>query len=323
MNAKSIVKRIFRNESGQVLPWVAILMMLLFAGLCSLVVDIGRGIVAYHMLQSATDAAVMAGAQVMPTAANDAAVTAQATLFSAVPGNNNARDSILPNASMVSGYPSFYCSSTVAGWGVLPNANLAQSGAVASSNVTACKTGANALVVAEQVTIPMYFASIIGFPNMTLYAQSTAAMRGTAREPYNVAIVVDTTASMNSSDGKTTDCGSLTRVKCSLQGVLELLGDLTPCAYGSTCGSGFSTSGNQVNVGSPFDEVALYTFPGLTSSANATNDVTCGGTKPSPALRSPVTPTPRYLPTSSSAFPRIMRIPIRALSHRLERNRAL
>ncbi len=52
---------------------------------------------------------------------------------------------------------------------------------------------------------------------------------------------------------------------------------LPPCQYGIPCGKP-TASGNASNVQHPFDEVALYTFPGLTSTANATNDATCGGT---------------------------------------------
>jgi hypothetical protein len=296
-----MMRRLLRDQSGQILPWVAILMTLLFAGLCALVVDIGRGILAYHMLQSATDAAVMAGAQLMPTATSDAAVTTRATLFSAVPGNNNANAAILPNASMVSGYPSFYCSSTVEGWGVLPNSSLAQSGAVSSA--ANCGTGANALVVAETVTIPMYFASWIGFPSMKLTAEATAAMKGSARQPYNVAVIIDTTASMGSTDGKTSNCSG-TRVVCAETGVLTLLGDLSPCKYGLPCGT--VTKGNVAN---PFDEVALYTFPGLTSTADMTADATaksnCGnvvqsgwisdyGSTPVASMTSPETGPPYY-----------------------------
>lgn len=279
MNANATMRRLLQEQCGQVLPWFVILTTLIFAGLCALVIDIGRAVVAYHMLQAATDAAVMAGAQAMPSATSNTTVTSQATLFSAVPGNKNASASMLPNATMATGYPALYCSSTVLGWGVLPNASLTQTGTVPSaSGCGSSGTGANAIVVAEQVTIPFYFGSIIGFPSITLTAKSTAAMKGSARLPYNVAIIVDTTDSMNSTDGNTKNCGSLTRLGCSLEGVIQLLGDLTPCKYGTTCGSSFTASGNNAeNVGSPFDEVALYTFPGVASGAYATDDASANG----------------------------------------------
>ncbi len=162
MKANSMMRRLLWEQSGQVLPWVAILMTLLFAGLCALVVDIGRGIIAYHMLQSATDAAVMAGAQMMPTATNDADVITRATLFSAVPGSNNANDSMLPNASMISGYPSFYCSSTVVGWAYCPIPASLSRALWLRLAWGPCKTGANALVVAEQVDHSYVFCFLDG-----------------------------------------------------------------------------------------------------------------------------------------------------------------
>lgn len=300
LNLKSMARHLLNDQSGQIFPWMAMLVVFIFAGLCALVVDIGRAEVAYHMLQSATDAAVMAGAQVMPTATSNSDVTAQAKLFGAEPGNKNANTAMLPNASTVSGYPAFYCSSTVEGWGVLPNPNLSHSGPIPSA--VGCGNGANALVVEQTVTVPMYFGSLIGFPNIVLTARSTAAMKGTARQPYNVAVIVDTTASMNSTDGNTQNCGNLSRTKCSLEGVIELLGDLTPCQYGDPCGQP-TGSGNASNVKNPFDEVALYTFPGLTSTANATNDATCGGTALSGSAISsytyPTTPTYQIVGYSS------------------------
>ncbi len=74
----SIVHRFLNEESGQILPWVVILITLLFAGLSALVVDVGRGVVAYHMLQASSDAAALAGVEVMPTATVSSTVTNQA-----------------------------------------------------------------------------------------------------------------------------------------------------------------------------------------------------------------------------------------------------
>lgn len=264
MNLKRsfLQSRIVREENGQIIAWMAILMTLLFAGFSALVIDVGRAVVAYHMLQSSTDAAVMAGAQVMPSATSNSTVTNKATLYSSVPGNKNANAAMLPNAAMVDGYPKLYCSTTVRDdWHVPCNGNL----------TSTTGNGANAIVVSQTIALPMYFASWMGFPTMNITATSTAAMRGSPRSPYNVAVVVDTTASMNSTDGKTSDCSG-TRVSCALQGVLTLLGDLSPCASGSSCGSVVSGTSN---VSNPIDEVALYTFPGLTSSSAATNDATC------------------------------------------------
>ena len=267
----SFVHRLIKEETGQVLPWAVILLTMIFVGLSALVVDVGRTVVAYHKLQAATDAAAMAGAQLMPTATGSNAtssVISQATLFSAAAGNNNANGAVVPGGKMVSGYPKLYCSSTVAGWGVVCNTAL----------TSAAGNGANAIVVSETSTVPMYFAALIGVPSITVTATSTAAMRGSPRNPYNVAIIIDTTASMKSTDGKTSNCSG-TRVACALQGALTLLGDLSPCASGGSCGSVVSGT---TNVANPLDEVSIYTFPGLVSTTAATNDGNCGATMVSP-----------------------------------------
>ncbi|HWT65630.1 MAG TPA: pilus assembly protein TadG-related protein [Terracidiphilus sp.] len=266
------------DESGQVVPWMAVLLTLLFAGLCTLVVDVGRCVVANHMLQAATDAAALAGVQIMPTATSDSQVTTQATNFSAVPGDKNASDYWLPNASMVSGYPQMYCSSTVTGWGVACN-----------PSINASSGGANALVVKQTVTLPLYFGSIIGHPTMTIGATSTASMRGSQNYPYNIAMVIDTTASMNSNDSDSS-CGN-TRIYCALQGLRTLLNSLSPCTTSSTSSSCTS-----------FDSVSLFTFPTV-SASTAGYDSDCSS-KTSPAIVNYYTPVPGATwsaPTGSSA----------------------
>lgn len=64
MNSYTKLNRIAQRQEGQILPWVALL-MILFAGFTSFVIDVGRGIIAYHMLQASCDAAAMAGVQLM------------------------------------------------------------------------------------------------------------------------------------------------------------------------------------------------------------------------------------------------------------------
>ena len=99
-----------KRQEGQILPWFALLLVL-FAGFTAFVIDAGRGIIAYHMLQQACDAAAMAGVQLMSdTSQSASAVITQATSYSSVPGNLNANPSFLPGASMLTGYPKVYCS---------------------------------------------------------------------------------------------------------------------------------------------------------------------------------------------------------------------
>jgi Flp pilus assembly protein TadG len=249
-------RRTYTDQSGQVLAWLAVLIIPIFFGMAALVLDIGRGVLAYQKLQSATDAAALAAAQMMPTATSQQSVINAATAFSAVSGDANANAGLMPGAKMVSGYPKLECLSTVSNWGIVcPSA-----------------INANAIQVSETVSIPTIFAAVLGFHNLTVTTTSTAAMRGSPRNPYNVAIVIDTTGSMGTQDNVASSCMG-TRISCSLEGVRTLLGNLSPCASGSSCGT--ATNGN---VSSPLDEVAIYTFPGMVNAQDVTNDVTCSST---------------------------------------------
>ena len=270
MNSHIELTRVAERQEGQILPWVALL-MILFAGFTSFVVDIGRGIIAYHMLQASCDAAAMAGVQLMSdTTQSSSAVTNQATLYSSVPGNRNANSSMLPNAAMLSGYPKVYCSS------------------MGSANGVPCVAAggtANAITVAQTVTLPTIFGGIVGIRTLTLSAASSALMAGAAAEKYNIAIVLDTTQSMTQSDpGGCTGSGksSPTKIECALMGVKTLLNGLQPCtssSSGSTCTS--------------FDGVSIFTYPEVPAN-KASQFTTCNGSAP--------TPVPYMAPTSGGTW---------------------
>ncbi len=149
-------------------------------------------------------------------------------------------------------------------------------------------TGYNALSVTETATVPTTFARVLGFNTWSLSATAMASAKGGFNGPYNVAIVVDTTASMNSSDSG--NCSS-TKISCALQGVQTLLKTLSPCAGGLTsCGSASASSATvpapatgtltASNVTNAVDEVSLFAFPGPVSTAQAQLDTNCSGTNP-------------------------------------------
>jgi hypothetical protein len=100
-----------------------------------------------------------------------------------------------------------------------------------------------------------------------LSATATAAMKGGNNTAWNIAIILDTTASMASSDS-TGQCSG-TRIYCALLGVQSLLGDLYPCALGVTCTT--STS--------PVDTVSLFVFPPVLATT-AKKDYTCPTSNP-------------------------------------------
>ena len=258
MNACAKLKSIVKRQEGQILPWFALL-LILFSGFTAFVVDAGRGVIAFHMLQESCDAAAMAGVQLMsdPTQSSSA-VTSQATLYSSVPGNRNANSSFLPNATMLSGYPKVYCSSTGQNNGV---------------PCVAAGGASNAITVAQTTTLPTIFGGIIGIPRITLSAASSALMAGAAAQKYNIAIVLDTTASMNSSDpGGCTGSGksSPTKIQCALLGVQTLLKGLQPCT--ATSSSGTCTA---------FDGVSIFTYP-VVPANKASQFTTCNGSAPTP-----------------------------------------
>ncbi|MGD0733205.1 MAG: pilus assembly protein TadG-related protein, partial [Terracidiphilus sp.] len=232
--------RLLRNQSGQTLLW-AVLVMTCMLAMSGLVLDIGHTFIAYRELVASTDASALAGAQQLP----NSTWSSQATAFSSVQGNNNAFSN-LPNVTMATGYPKANCLKTLQNYG---------EACVAPAN-------ANSVQVKQTVTVPTYFLPIVYIPSITLTAESTAAMRGAVMTPYNVAIVLDSTQSMNSTDS---DCGGKSRFDCALGGVQTLLNELYPCWAGSTTCT-VSKSGVATN---PVDQVAIFTFPNITNGTIA------------------------------------------------------
>lgn len=222
-------------------------------GMGGLVLDMGHVYYSYNELQASTNAAALAGAQTLPNL-NAATV---ATQYSSVAGNLNAHAN-LPNVQMVSGYPMMKCVTA------LTNESIP---CVAPAN-------ANAIIVKQQVAVRTYFGGLFGIPNITLTATAAAAMRGGATPPYNVAIIVDTSGSMSSTDSS---CGRRqTRINCALAGVQTLLGELSPCGS-SEQSCGIATNGQVPNF---VDQVSLFAFPNV-SQSTAKYDYNCGSSSPS------------------------------------------
>ncbi len=271
LTLRTHVLRFYRDQSGQALPIIGFMLIILM-GMTGLVLDIGRLYYSYNELQSSTNAAALAGAGTLP----QTAATSAATTYSGVTGNLNARNN-LPNVTMVSGYPKAVCLTTLKNQGM------------------ACSSpaNANAIQVKQQVTVPMYFMALLGKPSLTIGAASTASMRGASRSPYNVVIIVDTTASMGSYDSDS-NCAS-SRLSCALQGVQVLLQNLSPCGSSlATCG----TVSNS-NVTNPVDKVSVFAFPGLTAATLA-NDYNCsGGAVQATAYTYPTLPNYQIVPFSS------------------------
>jgi hypothetical protein len=246
-----------RDQDAQVLPLIAIVMVGIL-GMAALVADVGDVYYSFNELQDSTNAAAMAGAEGLPynsTTTNQAAINAEQ--YSSDAGQLNAFGNL--NASK----PTITLGCLTTGLG-----------ASIPCVPTGVGTGtANVVQVKQTATVKTYFAVIFGQPTVTLTATGTALMKGTATVPYNVAIVIDTTASMDTSD---TNCGkNMTRLQCALGGVQTLLQELTPC---SASGCGSLSNGNYANA---LDRVALFTFPEASSGTTMANNYNCSGKSPS------------------------------------------
>jgi hypothetical protein len=150
------------------------------------------------------------------------------------------------------------------------------------------------MVVREQATVPMFFAQVFGVSSLTISVTATASAGGGPGLPADLAIIVDSTASMNSTDSNCTVPGVShpTREDCALYAVRTLLGQLSPCAAGlSSCGTVTSSSGyageTAYNVPNPFHEVTLFTFPGLKLVPQAALQYDCDSSTPGSSAIAP------------------------------------
>jgi Flp pilus assembly protein TadG len=156
-------RRVVRTEDGQVLPLLALGLLLLLLGIAALVVDVGRAYVVKRQLQSAADAAALAGAQALPNVAN-----ARALASSFGTGGRNP----LP-------YP----------------VTEAPPAVVCLKGVYCAKGGANGVQIVETADVPTTFAKIFGLDHITVHVRSTAC-GPCAAKPLDIAVVVDRTGSM-------------------------------------------------------------------------------------------------------------------------------
>lgn len=246
-----------RPRRGQALILVT-LSLPVFMGLAGLVFDLGRIYAAQSALNASSQAAALAGGEAMAQpGATTTTVTTAVTAYSSVAGNNNASP-LLSGASLVSGYPTLPCLTTVE-----------------TLFSIACygPSSSNAIVVKQQVTVLTVFLRLLGAKSVTLTATATASMKGSTAGPYNIALIVNSTHSMTSDDSDSY-CKN-TRLYCAMGGVQVLLNTLSPClASESSCGT--VTKGMVANS---VDRVALYTFPPVTA-LTAVDDYNCGKTAP-------------------------------------------
>ena len=263
----SLRRRFLKNQRGQ----AAVVVMITASSMMALAaasVETGHVYYAYEQLVASTNSAALAGAEAMP---NTTQASTNVTTYSAQSNGMNAT----PMLKNVTATPAFLCLSTVSN----------------SLNVP-CQTasggtgGYNVMSVTQTATIPLWFGGLIGMKQMNVSYTAEAAMAGGQNTPWNIAIVQDTTSSMNDADNGD-QCNGM-QITCSLVGIQALLGDLYPCGLGQNC----TTSTNYV------DSVSLFVFPAVTG-ATAKDDSECP-TK-DPTIVSYTFPDPPSNTTLSSA----------------------
>ncbi|HEY2470741.1 MAG TPA: VWA domain-containing protein [Terracidiphilus sp.] len=262
---QNLIQHAIDDQSGQALPWM-VFMMVLFLGAAGITLDLGHAYVCYRELQASTDAAAMSAAyELSQSTSSSTSVKAAASNYSSVAGAINVNSNLpSPNITV-----NLNCSTSVTNLGI---------------PCSGSPTGDNVVQVQQSVVIPTYFIralSVFGLnsaKSVSLSAVATAAARGATNSQYNVAVVIDTTASMGQQDNDA-NCGN-SRIYCALQGVQSLLQSLSPC---TPSGSGSNCAG-----GAAFDQVSLFTFPNIEAD-NAANDTGCPTSNPKiPSYYTPV-----------------------------------
>ncbi|MGD0893363.1 MAG: pilus assembly protein TadG-related protein [Terracidiphilus sp.] len=248
------------DQSGQVLAWVVVMMMC-FMGAAGLVIDGGAAYADHAALQQSANAAALAAAgQAYDTGSSSGAVTIGDT-FSATQGDDNSGANFLGTKVTTTVTPTCL------------NA-LLPAGATCAQQTSGF---VNAVHVLQSNSYKPTFMCFFGMCSMTINAEATATMNGQA-EQWNVAIIVDGTGSMSTTDSNCgTTSGTFTEFQCALAGVQQLLGGnggLNPCPG---AGTGCKTTAGQ--LGTPVFRVSLFTFPNVAYPTFDQNTMsTCGAT---------------------------------------------
>jgi len=246
--------RLYQEEKGQALYLVVALMFVLI-GMAALSIDIGYALHGQRELQASADAAATAGAEILSqnVYANQAEAAAQQ--YSGIQGAYNQINDLL-NVTITSN--TVYCSSTLS----------TTLGLTCDDNADA-----NSIKVVETAQAPTFFGKLFHINSISLTASSMAGIQGGTLTPANILVIMDTTESMSNPDSDPT-CGadsgvsSPSKEDCAKWGVRTFVGLLNPCTAGLTsCGAVTGSATTGYNVANPVDEVAVLTFPGMSSTS--------------------------------------------------------
>jgi Flp pilus assembly protein TadG len=234
----SFARRALNDQRGQVLPWVA-LGLVAMMGMGGMSIDVGRAYVAHAQLQNYANAAVLAAAGVVYNTSSVDNATTVADSYSAGTGDQNVNNALGTVNTTV--------------WTLCLNS-------LQPANSSCPKTNPppNAVKVLEKATVPTYFMGLFGIHQVNVSALATASMQGQV-QPWNVAIIIDATGSMATTDSNCTPKGgnSVSEFQCAMNGVQGMLGVTNPCKSGSaTCS----------NADANF-HVALFSFPAVSTDS--------------------------------------------------------
>lgn len=270
-----VLGRLIQEDTGQALVFTAVILTA-FIGVTGVAVDAGKGYYAYELLKESTNAAALAGAGALPD-------TTSANTYAIDYGSKSAEFNSNGIMTNVTTTPTFGCWSAVT-----TNLNTACEAPPAGGAAN------NAIQVTQTAQVSTWIGPLFGMPTFNIQAVSSAAMRGGAYIPYNIAVIVDTTASMeDADDGKNSTCTS--QIQCALGGFQDLLEDLYPCQDSGTCQAGDKE----------VDNVALFVFPVITT-ATTTDDTTCTTAAPNTdpySFTSATAPTPNSSASNMAMLP--------------------
>jgi hypothetical protein len=223
----SLLSKAFADQTGQTLPFVALLMLSML-GVSGLVIDVGHAYVTRSQLQNSANAAALAAAGYVYTSQSASVnTTTEADQYSAGSGGKNA----ITGSTTVATSVTTKCLNM-----------LMPKGMTCSSS-----SSSNAVQVVLSTSVKTMFMALFGVKNLNVSATATASMQG-ASQPWNVAIIVDSTGSMATTDS---NCGGVSEFQCALSGVQALLENPSPCPAGVS-----SCSSSTANI-----RVSLFTFP--------------------------------------------------------------
>jgi Flp pilus assembly protein TadG len=228
----SFVRKALHDQRGQVLPWLAMGFVGMI-GMGGLSIDVGRAYVVHAQLQNYANAAVLAAAGLVYNTSSTTNASTEATTYSGSSGDDNASSTLGTVTTTVR---------------TLCLNSLQPSGTSCPST----NPPPNAVRVVEKTTVPTYFMNMLGVHSLLVAASATASMQGQS-QPWNVAIVLDATGSMSTTDA---NCGTnVTEFQCALNGIQGMLASTNPCKAGAT---------SCTNAAANF-HVALFGFPAVST----------------------------------------------------------